>query len=174
MDFRLREFTIDDLDSLVRYANNFRVSKNLSNKFPYPYTRENGLFFIDLTQKDTPKQIFAIEIQREVVGSIGVHPQADLYCRNAEIGYWLAEPYWGMGIVPKAIAQMLEYGFKTWDIDRIFAKIFGGNTGSQRVLEKTGFRLEAHFERVCIKNGEILDELIFGIKRSEYEAMLKA
>jgi len=72
------------------------------------------------------------------VGGIGLHLQNDIQCKNAEPGYWLAEPYWGKGIITKAVTQMVDYGFKTWEVSRIFARPFGTNIASQRVLEKPG------------------------------------
>jgi RimJ/RimL family protein N-acetyltransferase len=71
-----------------------------------------------------------------------------------------------MGIISKAIPQMIEYGFKTFDIDRIFARPFGSNFASQKVLEKAGFKLEARLSKTLFKNGEYQDELIYAIRSS--------
>ena len=86
---------------------------------------------------------------------------------NAELGYWLAEPFWGKGIITKAIKQIVDFGFKTYDITRIFARPFGTNIASQRVLEKSGFKFECKFEKTLLKNGEMLDELYYSIRRNE-------
>ncbi len=103
MHFSLRPFTINDLDSLVKYANNPNIANNLTDKFPYPYTKENGKMFIEFATKNTPTNIFAIDINGEVSGGIGIHPQEDVQRKNAELGYWLAEPFLGNGIITKAI-----------------------------------------------------------------------
>ena len=165
MHFFLRPWSLNDLDSLVKYANNFNVAKNLTNKFPHPYTEENGKFFIHMATKHDPPNILAIDIKGEAVGGIGIHPQDDIMCKNAELGYWLAEPFWGKGIMTRAVPQMIEYGFKHWDISRIYARPYGTNIGSQKVLEKAGFKLEARFEKTIFKNGEFLDELIYAVRR---------
>jgi [ribosomal protein S5]-alanine N-acetyltransferase len=89
--------------------------------------------------------------------------------KNAELGYWLAEPFWGRGIVSSAISQMVEFAFSTYDIDRVFARPFGTNIASQKVLEKNNFILEGKFEKTLIKNGELLDELIYAIRRERWE-----
>ena len=81
------------------------------------------------------------------------------------MGYWLAEQYWGQGIITEAIRQMAEYSFTTLDIDRIFARPFGTNTASQRALEKAGFILEARFEKTIFKNGEYQDELFYAVRK---------
>ena len=60
---------------------------------------------------------------------------------------------------------MIDHGFMNFDITRIFARPFGTNASSQRVLEKTGYKLEARFEKTLFKNGEFIDELIYAIRR---------
>lgn len=167
MNFKLRPWRIDDLDSLVKFANNSNIAKFMTDGFLHPYTVENGKAFIDFATKDHPIHIFAIDINKQAVGGIGIHPQADIHCKNAELGYWLAEPFWGKGVVTKAIIQMIDFGFKTYDIDRIFARPFGTNIASQKVLEKAGFILEGRFERSLFKNGEYLDELIYAVRRNK-------
>ena len=165
MNFVLRPWTIDDLDSLVKYANNFKIAKNMTDQFPHPYTIDDGKAFIEYAAKDDPIHIFAIDVGGQAVGGIGIHPQSDIHRKNAELGYWLAEPFWGQGIITRAIPQIVDFGFKTYDINRIFARPFGTNAASKRVLEKSGFILEAQFPKTLIKNGELLDELIYAIRR---------
>ncbi|WP_394802161.1 GNAT family N-acetyltransferase [Pontibacter ruber] len=61
-----------------------------------------------IANQSTPPHILAIEVNGEAAGGIGLHPQPDIYRKNAELGYWLAEPYWGNGIISRAIPQMVE------------------------------------------------------------------
>ena len=167
MEFKLREWENEDLGNLVKYANNKKIASKLTNKFTYPYTEENGKWFINFSKSHNPRLIFAIDIEGQAVGSIGVHPQEDIFRKNAELGYWLAEPYWGRGIITSAIERMVDYGFKTFDLDRIFARPFGSNIGSQRVLEKAGFKLEAKFESTIYKMGQYEDELVYAIRKKK-------
>jgi ribosomal-protein-alanine N-acetyltransferase len=166
--YKLRPWRKEDLNSLVKYANNWNIAKNLTDKFPFPYTEENGKSFIEFATKDDPIHIFAIDIDGQSVGGIGIHPQDDIHKRNAELGYWLAEPYWGLGITSSAIKEMVNFAFETYDIDRVFARPFGSNIASQRVLEKNGFILEGKFEKVLVKNGKVLDELIYAVRRTNW------
>ena len=166
MNFTLRSWKLSDIDSLVKYANNSDIAKFMTDKFPHPYTRDAGFAFISFATKDNPKHIFAIDVNGEAVGGIGLHPKEDIESKNAELGYWLAEPFWGNGIITKAIGQMLEFGFKTYDINRIFARPFGTNIASQRVLEKSGFTFECKFEKTLLKNGIALDELYYSFLKS--------
>jgi [ribosomal protein S5]-alanine N-acetyltransferase len=167
MEFHLRPWTIEDLNSLVKFANNFNISRNLMDVFPHPYTAENGKTFIEMASTNFPPNILAIEINGEAAGAIGLHPQNDVYRKNAELGYWLAEPYWGKGIITAVIVQMVDYGFQNWDINRIYARPFGYNIASQRALEKAGFVLEARLEKTIFKNGEYYDEMIYAIRRPD-------
>ena len=165
MDFKLRPWSIMDLPDLVKFADNKKISRNLTNRFPFPYTETDGRAFIEMANKDRPIHIFAIEIEGVAVGGIGIHPQSDIFCKNAELGYWLAEPFWGNGIITAAIKQMIEFGFQHFDINRIFARPFGSNLASQKVLEKNGFVLEARFSKTLFKNGEDEDELIYALRK---------
>jgi len=165
MEFKLRPWESGDLGNLVRYANNFNIAKNLTDKFPHPYTLDDGKAFLAMASEFDPPRILAIVMEEGAIGSIGVFPQTDVHRYNAEMGYWLAEPYWGRGIITRAIARMVDYGFKTWEINRIFARPYGTNLASQRVLEKNGFKREALFEKALVKNGILLDELIYAIRR---------
>ena len=164
-EFKLRAWNPQDLDSLVSCANNPRIAGFMMDVFPHPYGPENGRAFIDMAMKEQLR-FFAIEVEGKAVGGIGLHPQQDVFARNAELGYWLAEPWWGKGIVTRAVLQMVAHGFGNFDIDRIFARPFGNNPASQKVLQNAGFRLEARLEKTIFKNGEYLDELIYAVRRA--------
>jgi [ribosomal protein S5]-alanine N-acetyltransferase len=165
MNVELRNWKMEDLDVLVKHANNPNISNNLTNKFVYPYTNVNGISFIQFANQNTPAHIQAILLDGIVVGSIGIHPQDDIMYKNAEMGYWVAEEFWNKGIIQKAIKQMIKYGFGNFEIDRIFARPFGTNIPSQKVLEKSGFVLEATFKNTIFKNGEYKDELVYAVRR---------
>jgi len=158
---KLRKWHEADLVNLVKYANNEHVAKWLTNGFPHPYTRKDGEAFIAMAANDNPTKIFAIDVYGEAVGSIGIFPQTDIHAKSAEMGYWLSEAYWGQGITTKAIQEIVDYGFQTFDIVRIFARPFSTNFSSQRVLEKAGFTLEARLKNALFKNEEFIDELIY-------------
>lgn len=165
MMFTLRKFSKEDAQSLASNANNINIAQFLTNAFPHPYTLEHAFKFIEFANLDGPSHIFAIDIDGVAVGAIGLHPQTDIMCKNAELGYWLAEPFWGRGIITQAVKEMVDYGFTHLDIFRIYARPFGKNMASQKVLEKCGFSLEARFKNTIFKNGEYHDELIYAIRR---------
>lgn len=161
MNYKLRSWKLSDIETVVEHANNYNVAKWLTNQFPHPYDRKDAEAYISSVLNDNPQQVFAIEVNGEAVGSIGIFPQSDIHEKSAEIGYWLSEKYWGNDIMSKAIDEIVDYGFKTFDIVRVYARPFSTNKGSQRVLEKAGFELEARLKKAIYKNREYLDELIY-------------
>ena len=169
LQFKLRPWSMDDVSSLTKHANNFNIAKYVRNRFPHPYSHTDGEKFIQSVLKKDAKNIFAIEVNSEAVGGIGLHAQDDTHIKNMELGYWLGEQYWGNGIVSRAVQQMIKYGFDTFDINRIFASTFHTNIGSQRVLEKTGFTLEGKFIQAVYKNGEYLDEWVYAVRRDNMQ-----
>ncbi|UYZ64985.1 GNAT family N-acetyltransferase [Hymenobacter weizhouensis] len=165
MNIALRPWTAADLPGLVRFANNPRIARFMNDLFPHPYTEENGQAFLAMAAQENPPHILAIAADGQAVGGIGLHPRGNIERKNAELGYWLAEPFWGRGIVTEAVRQMVDYGFRNFDITRIFARPFGSNRASQKVLEKADFTLEARFEKTLFKNGEYEDELVYAVRR---------
>ena len=165
MQFELRGWKFSDLESLVKHANNYEVARFMTDQFPHPYTEEKGKSFIEMAMNMDPQRFFAIDIDGQACGGIGIHPQQDIMRKNAELGYWLAQPFWGNGIITRAIPQVVEYGFKTFDITRIFARPFGTNARSKRALEKCGFIYETTFTKTIYKNGEFIDELFYAVRK---------
>lgn len=166
MNSTIRPWKETDIDNLVKYANNYNIAKNMTDAFPHPYTRQDGERFITAAIQTQPAILFAIDVNGQAVGSIGFFPQSDIHAKNAEMGYWLAQEYRGQGIMTQAVNKLVEYAFDNFDITRIFARPFGTNTASQRVLEKSGFTLEACFKKALFKHGEFIDEMIYA-KRKE-------
>ncbi|HEY6160340.1 MAG TPA: GNAT family protein [Bacteroidia bacterium] len=165
MNLKLRPWLETDLDALVEHINDPGIAKFMTDQFPYPCDAEKARSFIANANKHTPQRIFAIALNGEAAGAIGIHPKEDIDRKNAELGYWLGKEFWGKGIITAAIKQMVEYGFKNFDIARIYARPFHTNIASQKALEKAGFKLEARFEKTIFKDGEFLDELIYAVRK---------
>ena len=170
MKITLRNWALSDLDRLVGLANNPRIATNMTDGFPSPFTKEAGQQFIERTQKEQPSNIQAICADGEAVGSIGIYKLNDIFRLNAELGYWLAEPYWGKGIMVEAVKLVIEYGFKNWQLERIFARPLGKNIASRKVLEKAGLKFEYRIEKNLIKNGILEDELIYSIRLQDFKS----
>jgi len=168
-ELKLRQFNESDSNRLAKLCNNRKIWDNLRDYMPFPYTQDNANEFIKYCQSEERQCTFAIELEGEIIGSIGLVLQSDVYKLTAEIGYWIGEPYWGKGITTKAVQLITEYGFNELGLVRIYTGVFDFNKASQKVLEKAGFKLESIFEKSVVKNNKICDEYRYGLinKNSE-------
>jgi len=84
--------------------------------------------------------------------------QQDVYRKSVEIGYWLGEPFWGMGIATKAVGLIASHAFEDLGLMRIFAGVFEYNIGSMKVLERNGFQKEGIAKKAVFKSDKFWDE----------------
>jgi RimJ/RimL family protein N-acetyltransferase len=164
-NIRLRSLSMDDIPVLTQLANNKKIWVNLRDIFPHPYTEEDARIFIRRCMGENPKLTFAIEYQNSLTGVIGLVLQSDVYRFSAEIGYWIGEPYWNKGIATRAVNSLVDYGFQSLHLQRIFTGVFDHNKASQRVLEKCGFTLEGIASKAIFKNNRFLDEYKYALTR---------
>ena len=123
MKIKLREWEPGDAPDLAAAINNEKTLDNLRDGIPYPYTEKDAAEFIAATlsaEKDT-QYSFAICYGDKAIGSIGVFRKDNVHRYTAEMGYYIAEPYWGKGLMTEAVRQMCAYIFGSTDIVRIFA-----------------------------------------------------
>ncbi len=164
----LRRFEPDDAERLAEVANDRRISRNLTDAFPYPYTVADAEAWIEATRRLDPSRHFAIDVGGKLVGGIGVEPKTGEKQHVAGIGYWLAPTHWGRGYATEVLGAMIEYVFETFpDILRLVASVYDWNPASGRVLEKCGFRKEATLRKAVAKDGEVTDEHIYRLLREE-------
>ena len=110
---------------------------------------------------------FAITVDNMVIGSIGIFRQGNIHRQTAELGYYIAEEYWGKGIMTEAVKQICEYVFAKSDIIRIYAEPFAYNIASCRVLEKVGFQYEGTLRSNAVKNGRVIDMEMYSLLKAE-------
>lgn len=162
MDFKLEKWNLKYTGDVVKHANNKRIADNLRDVFPYPYTKEDAVFFIkDCINNDSNNILKAITVNEEAVGSISVIKLNDVNRKSAEIGYWIGEEFQNKGIMKKAVKMIVKEAFERMDIVRIEAEIFETNIPSKKVLENNGFKLEGRKEKSIFKNGKIMSSLIY-------------
>ena len=166
-EFVLRDWREQDAPSLARYADNRKIWHCLRDLFPHPYRLEHAREFIRRAGAAEPRTVFAIATQTEAIGSIGLSLGQDVHRYTAELGYWLAEPYWGRGIATRAVQAMVEYAFGELALHRIHAEPFVPNLASARVLEKAGFSLEGRMRANAYKDGRIVDQWLYAIVNSQ-------
>lgn len=160
-NYLIREFVRQDAFALSSYANNPKIANNLRDAFPYPYTLEDAENYLSKVMDLYPKTVFAIATDSEAIGCIGLMIGQDVHRFTAEIGYWLAEPYWGRGIMSQAVAVVADYGLEQLGLNRIYAEPYQTNAASARVLAKAGFTYEGRLQASVYKNGKILDQLLY-------------
>jgi RimJ/RimL family protein N-acetyltransferase len=161
VDVKLIIWKPEHSNALATYLNNRNIWNNLRDRVPHPYLLNDARAFIATQQLKKPAENFAIEYNGEIVGGIGVLLQEDISRLTAEIGYWLAEPFWGKGIITEAIGQMTSYAFSTFGLVRIYAEVFAHNKGSMKALEKSGFHFESIKKNAVIKNDTIIDDHVY-------------
>ena len=159
--FLLRPLVAADAESLARHANDHDVWKNLRDRFPHPYTVADARDYIEHVASRAVQTSFGIVVGDEAVGSISLMLGDDIARRSAEVGYWIGRAFWGRGIMPEALRATTRYAFDTLGLVRVFAVPFATTTRSARVLEKAGYVQEGVMRRSAVKEGVILDQLLY-------------
>lgn len=167
MYITLKPWTVEDITTLTEYFNNISIWNNLRDYIPHPYTTADAEKFILGQAELFPTQNFAILNEGQLAGGIGIILQEDIYKMNVELGYWIAEPFWGQGIATIAVGLMTQYVFETFAINRIVAEVFDYNKASMRVLEKNGFYLECVRRKGILKNDLLTDDFVW-VKQKIY------
>ena len=169
MNCKIRKWKLTDAKDIAVALSNKKIQDNLRDGLPYPYSEKDGIDFISsmISANEDETFAFAITLDDKVIGSIGVFRQQNIHRQTAEMGYYIAEEYWGKGIMTDAVKQICEYVFKNSDILRIYAESFAYNTGSCRVLEKAGFQYEGTLRNNAVKNGKVIDMKMYSLLREE-------
>jgi RimJ/RimL family protein N-acetyltransferase len=169
MIFKIRKWELSDARDLALALSNTKIQDNLRDGLPYPYTEKDGVDYISsmLSADENETFAFAIIADSKVIGSIGIFRQVNIHRQTAELGYYIAEEYWGKGIVTEAVKQICEYVFNKSDIIRIYAEPFAYNTASCRVLEKAGFQYEGTLRSNAVKNGKVIDMKMYSLLSTE-------
>jgi ribosomal-protein-alanine N-acetyltransferase len=153
----VRDWARADKASLVRFANNPNVWRNLKDRFPHPYTGKHADgWFAFLAAMAEPTH-WAIEVDDQAVGSIGVELD------TGHFGYWLGEPYWGRGIATAAVRRAAPYALEHFRLPRLQSPVFEWNPASMRVLENAGFVRERILRRSILKDGQLIDQVLYAL-----------
>lgn len=162
---RIREWRAGDAVSLARHADNRKVWINLRDRFPHPYTMGDAEEWIRMAREQQPPTFFALDVDGEAVGGIGLTPGEDVHRRSAEIGFWLAEPFWGRGIMTDAVKAVTSHAFDVLRLCRVHAAVYEWNPASMRVLEKAGYQREGRLRRSVTKDGRTIDSILYAAVR---------
>lgn len=169
MNCKIRKWELSDAVDLASALSNIKVQGNLRDGLPYPYTEQDGVDYISsmLSTDENKTFAFAVTADDKVIGSIGIFRQENIHKQTAELGYYIAEEYWGRGIMTEAVKKACKYVFNKSDIIRIYAEPFAHNAASCRVLEKAGFRYEGTLRSNAVKNGKIIDMKMYALLKTE-------
>lgn len=157
----LRPWREDDLESLIQAADNPKIWEGLRESFPNPYTETEARWWLKHFADYPARENRALEFAGRAIGGVALHRLEDVYQKTAEVGYWLGEPYWGKGIATEALGALTRHAWDQTDFVRLQGGVFGGNRASMRVMEKSGYHLEAVHRRAIFKDGKILDEFLY-------------
>jgi len=157
----IRPWRADDAPALAKHANNRRVWLGLRDLFPHPYTLADANEFLRRATTAQPATNFCVEVDKEAVGGIGIRLGEDVNRHTASLGYWLSEDFWRHGIMSEAVPAVTDYCFENFPLHRICGEAYANNLASMRVLEKAGFVLEGRLRKNVVKDGQILDSLLY-------------
>lgn len=157
----VRDLAPGDAPSLAQNANNRKVWLNLRDRFPHPYKLDDARVFIANAMRQTPPTVWAIEADGQALGTIGLGLRTDIERISAEIGYWIGEPLWGRGIMTEAVTAVTRWSLNEFNLTRIYALPFADNAASCRVLEKAGYTCEGRLRKSAIKEGRVVDQLMY-------------
>lgn len=166
---RLRRLTLADAVSLQQYADNEAVWRNLFDGFPHPYTLDDAQQWCSVgAHQPAMGVVWGIEVDQHIVGCISVRPDSGWMRCNAEVGYWVGEPYWRRGIASDALHLVTQWAWSALpELTRLYAPIFSWNLGSQGVARHCGFFKEADLQRSAIKSGQVIDRVQWALLRPE-------
>jgi RimJ/RimL family protein N-acetyltransferase len=148
---RLRRPADKDAANIINAVGDIDVARSLA-RIPVPYTAQDAAYF--LSEIVPNEWVWAITLcdNDGLIGMVGLTPEEGAH--TAELGYWLAKPYWARGIASEAARRVVEFGFDSLAMPYITADYFLSNPASGRVLRKLGFEETGETMRPCLALGE--------------------
>ncbi len=167
----IRPITLDDKNEIFEY----RGDKE-TNKYQgwIPEKIDDVVTFIEkiakqIDEPDTWFQLVIIEKQaQKIIGDLGLH-FLDSENKQVEIGCTLDKAFHHRGYATESIKKVIDYLFMELNKHRIVTSIDPDNKNSIRLVEKIGFRKEAHFIESLFINGKWVDELIYALIEKDWE-----
>ncbi len=162
-----------DAPLIAQYANNKKISI-FTRTLPYPYYEKDALAWITIADKgfeDKDQFVFAMREKKtkQFIGGIGL--TISLEHNRAELGYWLAEPYWNKGYTTEAVKELIKFGFEVLNLNKIIAVFIDDNAASGKVLEKSNMIKEAEMKDHDIKDGEYKTLIQYRLTQKEYQGL---
>lgn len=163
----LSELKEEDLPLVTQYLQD-KVFSELTSNIPYPYRKEDAEFWFKISKEAFEKRkgfTFAIRDKNEqMIGAIGLHDEGS---DKAEMGYWLAKPFWNKGYVTEAAKSVVDFGFKELGFNKIYATYFPHNPASGKIMQKIGMEEEAILKKHLKKDGKYYDIPMYSVFRDQ-------
>jgi len=165
----LRALVPEDAPALVAHADNPAVARKLFDGFPQPYDLAAATAWASHEANSGAfGRVWAIVVDGGLIGCIGLKQERGWLRCNAEIGYWIGEPFWRRGIASDAVRQVTDWAFAALpELTRIYAPVFSSNEGSQAVVRKCGYVREGLLKQSAIKDGRVIDRVLWAAYRTE-------
>lgn len=157
----VRDWTPADKPALLKFANNPNIARNLEDRFPHPYLESDADAWLASVAQMPESSHWVIDVGGTCVGGVGVTLRNDVHRKTGQFGYWLAEPYWGRGIMTAVVRAVAPYAMRRFGLVRLEAAVFESNVASMRILEKCGFFREGVLRASVFKNGQISNSVLY-------------
>lgn len=159
----LSQLNESDIPFIVEYLQQ-KIFSDLTSNIPYPYTEKDAESWLEMSREafiHKTGYTFAIrDKQHRMMGAVGIHDRGD---NKAELGYWLAVPFWSKGYVTEAAKAVIDFGFETLKLNKIYATHFLNNSASGRIMQKIGMEKEALLKQHIKKEEDYLDILMYSL-----------
>jgi RimJ/RimL family protein N-acetyltransferase len=167
----LAELNSSDIPQIVKYAANKNISANTLN-LPFPYTDKDAVYWINLANqgfKTGSHLIFGIKLkpEKQFIGGIGL--TIDKRFKRAEIGYWIAEPFWNKGFATEATKSVIRFGFEKLDLNKFTSSHFTRNPASGKVMLNCGMIKEGELAEHILKDAVFHSLVLYGLTKKDYE-----
>lgn len=159
---RFVKYSEKHIEGLLKHLNNKNITKWLFLPSE-PYLEDDAKKWLDFCKESDEKKenyLFAIELDETFIGGVGLHKKME-HC--FEVGYWIAEEYWGKGYATEALRMITDLGLNDLKIDRIQAYVFEGNMASEKILEKCGYECEGYHRKSHKKGDTFFNSKLYAI-----------
>jgi RimJ/RimL family protein N-acetyltransferase len=169
----LNSLSYKDIPKIIEYANNSKISDSVIN-IPFPYFEKDAVFWINLANQGRKSGYvynFAVRLKEDknldFMGGIGL--MLDPKHNRAELGYWIAEPFWNKGLMSEAVGKVIEFGFETLELNKVIANHFPSNPASGKIMIKNKMIKEAEIKEHFKKGDNYLDIIQYRLTKEEYK-----
>lgn len=167
----LEKIRVQDIPKIVEYAGNEKIAKNTRN-LPHPYEEKHAVFWINKANEGFENKTqftFGIRLKstEDFIGGIGLILNQAF--NRAELGYWIAEPFWNKGYATEAVAAILEFGFDELNLNKILATHLVENPASGKVMINNGMIKEGELIEHIRKDGVYKSVVQYRLTKKEFE-----